>query len=1187
MKKRFLSILMALCMMLTLAVPSVAAGDTVDPPIDETSVMQETGGGTEGQEPPETPETPETPEDSTPPASPEDAGGPEEGGETGDPSSGGEESVPPEEDNSAGVARIESETYGTLDEAVEAAVEGATIVLLQDCQLTEGFNKTLTFTGNGKITINKQLTSNGEAWMCFGLYDPSRVLTFDGAGVEVEWTSEVGTAPWLMLSLSGTLTVTNGAKMSFTVDSGSTGNRNAIYMNAGSKINVSNGATFEIHGNETDGKEGQGIQLDKTGQATINVTGGSTFLIDGTNRGYVNSPTINVADSTFTVQNCTSNASNGGYFCADHSNINFCNNAGHGLSAGTIMVKNSSTLNAKGNGYYGVYSSSVFSVDGSSTVNVEENSRSGDYAGLKLTSGVTNGEVKTGAKINILNNYCSGLSNNGKVVFEEGSKLTITGNNNNKGTTSNGGGIYNSGASANLTLPSDAIIYNNHAKTAGDDIFNNTTSTITFGPVGTDWYLDGDPDCYHGIDGWYDDSSDTRWEAHADSEEENHIEKFEGTADREGRFTITGLKALKAAHGTLDDGETTIFIQPANIAIYTGGEGYESVVEGTREELDGQQSQGLPEPGYYIRLPDWVNALIKNNDNTTSLDENGAADLSDILSFSYNFNGETRRWTLKRYDNDGESTAYGQYVYRLIPGKGQYNVRLQFSDGEETILSDVFTPALDQLYKKYTMTIYAGALEQQEVQATITLDKVTDPFDVEVDPGTLTIRGVTEDVETPLLNGGPSDNGFAAKVPQNTQYFINGSRIGINDASGIALLVDELVEGDSPIITNAVYHALNEKTLDTLLEEKGVVLSNPRYDYAYMNLVDTNNGNVYVQADQPVTVTWPYPAGTDAGDTFYLVHFQDMNRGENLTSGAIANSDVEVLEVNTTEAGLTFSVDGFSPFVLVWETTHYPPVDPDPDPDPTPDPDPEDPDKPELNTEDHYAYIVGYPDGNVKPEGNITRAEVATIFFRLLTDESRDEFWSQTNPYSDVSEDDWYNNAVSTLTNAGIIDGYEDGTFKPNGNITRAEFATIAVRFFEATYEGENLFPDIDGHWAQDYINEAANAGIVDGYPDGTFGPQKLITRAEAMTMVNRTIDRHPHEDHLLADMIVWPDNPETAWYYEQVQEATNSHEYTMNTDDEQNPYEIWTELLPVRDWAQLEKEWSDAHSGQSGGDVV
>ena len=248
---------------------------------------------------------------------------------------------------------------------------------------------------------------------------------------------------------------------------------------------------------------------------------------------------------------------------------------------------------------------------------------------------------------------------------------------------------------------------------------------------------------------------------------------------------------------------------------------------------------------------------------------------------------------------------------------------------------------------------------------------------------------------------------------------------------------------------------------------------------------------------------------------------------------------------------------------------------------------PEDPDKPELNTEDHYAYIVGYEDGSVQPEGDITRAEVATIFFRLLTDESRNEYWSQTNPYSDVSADDWFNNAVSTLTNAGVLDGYEDGTFKPNGNITRAEFATITARFFEATYEGENLFPDIAGHWAQDYINEAANAGIVDGYEDGTFRPQQYITRAEAVTMVNRTIERHPDADHLLDDMITWPDNPETAWYYEQIQEATNSHEYTMNTDDEQNPYEIWTKLLPNRDWSELEKEWSDANDGAGSGEVV
>ena len=302
-----------------------------------------------------------------------------------------------------------------------------------------------------------------------------------------------------------------------------------------------------------------------------------------------------------------------------------------------------------------------------------------------------------------------------------------------------------------------------------------------------------------------------------------------------------------------------------------------------------------------------------------------------------------------------------------------------------------------------------------------------------------------------------------------------------------------------------------------------------------------------IAPDDMVTITYTYIVlRSDAGDT--------------LTNTATVTTDGGTTGEDTTE----------TPVKPV--TPIRPPVDPD---------------KPELNTEDHYAYIVGYEDGSVQPEGDITRAEVATIFFRLLTDESRNEFWSQTNDYTDVPADAWYNNAVSTLSNAGIIDGYEDGTFKPDGNITRAEFATIAVRFFEATYDGGDLFSDIAGHWAQDYINEAANAGIVDGYPDGTFRPQQYITRAEAMTMVNRTIDRHPDADHLLDDMIVWPDNPETAWYYEQVQEATNSHEYTMNTDDEQNPYEIWTELLPNRDWSELEKEWSDANDGAGSGEVV
>ena len=236
--------------------------------------------------------------------------------------------------------------------------------------------------------------------------------------------------------------------------------------------------------------------------------------------------------------------------------------------------------------------------------------------------------------------------------------------------------------------------------------------------------------------------------------------------------------------------------------------------------------------------------------------------------------------------------------------------------------------------------------------------------------------------------------------------------------------------------------------------------------------------------------------------------------------------------------------------------------------------------QPTLNTQDYNAYLLGYEDGTVRPEGSITRAEVATIFFRLLTDESRDKFWSQTNDYTDVPADAWYNSAVSTLSNAGILDGYEDGTFRPDGNITRAEFATITARFLEASYDGGNRFPDIDGHWAAEYINEAANAGIVDGYEDGTFRPQQNITRAEAVTMVNRTVDRHPDADHLLDNMVTWPDNPESAWYYAQIQEATNAHVYTMHTDQEEAPYEIWTELLPNRDWSALEQAWSDAHAG-------
>ena len=224
-----------------------------------------------------------------------------------------------------------------------------------------------------------------------------------------------------------------------------------------------------------------------------------------------------------------------------------------------------------------------------------------------------------------------------------------------------------------------------------------------------------------------------------------------------------------------------------------------------------------------------------------------------------------------------------------------------------------------------------------------------------------------------------------------------------------------------------------------------------------------------------------------------------------------------------------------------------------------------------LNTTDHFAYIVGYGNGEVRPQNNITRAEVATIFFRLLTDDVRDENLTKTNRYSDVAATAWYNTAVSTLSSMGIITGYPDGTFRPNAAITRAEFAAIAARFDNDGDKTAAKFSDIATHWAKDEISIAYNNGWITGYPDGTFGPQRDITRAETMTLVNRVLNRQPEtEDDLLPNMTVWTDNANPkAWYYLAVQEATNSHYYEFKTNSQ---YEKWTELRETRDWKALEQ---------------
>lgn len=234
-----------------------------------------------------------------------------------------------------------------------------------------------------------------------------------------------------------------------------------------------------------------------------------------------------------------------------------------------------------------------------------------------------------------------------------------------------------------------------------------------------------------------------------------------------------------------------------------------------------------------------------------------------------------------------------------------------------------------------------------------------------------------------------------------------------------------------------------------------------------------------------------------------------------------------------------------------------------------------------LNTKDHYSYLIGYSDGTVRPNGRITRAEVATIFFRLLTDDTRQRNWSSENNFSDVSADKWYNNAVSTLCHMGVLGGYSDGTFRPNAPITRAEFAKIAVSFAQINGFSEyGYFTDVDSSdWYAPYVDAAKSVGLIEGYSDGSFKPENKITRAEACTIVNRVLGRKPSKNNMkISDRINWPDCTTDDWFYEAIMEATNSHTYQMG-----KRAETWNDKLPQRDWAALENNWASAYTGKGG----
>lgn len=439
------------------------------------------------------------------------------------------------------VAQIGDHFYSTLSSAISAANSGDTIYILKD------------FTLDSRITYkDKEITIAAADNSTFTIEDNSR------CGISISGDSKL-TFKNLTFATNGQIYLYNNANLTF----------------QNSTLNM-DGEMYQFH---SAGYYCIAIALENRGtslsfnDSTVDIanypSSGSAIRWDDSigGEGYA----VSIVNTEFTSSNCYSgfvgtcnilidnsrvhvkhrgNGSNGSNFdVKNYSNVVFEGNGSHGISATSLNISDHSVVTSTNNKMYGIYVSNGFSVDGTSTLNVTQNSSGGDFAGLKLTANVKDGLVEDGATVNITDNYCSGLSNNGVCEFEEGVNLTITGNQNSQGgeNGSHGGGVYNSGSSAELTLPSDAVIYNNHALTDGDDIYNS--GTITFGKVGEGWTLEGtrlvsenktEEECGHTITGWFDDSANSRWNVHTGPV---HAELYE-----DATTAVTGVLALKAAH---------------------------------------------------------------------------------------------------------------------------------------------------------------------------------------------------------------------------------------------------------------------------------------------------------------------------------------------------------------------------------------------------------------------------------------------------------------------------------------------------------------------------------------------------------------------------------------------------------------------------------------------------------------
>ena len=638
-------------------------------------------------------------------------------------------------------------------------------------------------------------------------------------------------------------------------------------------------------------------------------------------------------------------------------------------------------------------------------------------------------------------------------------------------------------------------------------------------------------------------------------------------------------------------------ITPVDMTIYMGGDdGYEGVVGNDGNLVEEETSYNtLPEP------------------------------LFQIMSASAGFDPKSLTITNEKTHNSWNPEKVGDTeYYRLVPTAGEKKlIRVQFIDDNKNVHeSDTFDPAtVGDLFATYDIKIFSQG-DKISVK-----DEDGKEYAVSTAAGKLTVRAVAENKpnDDPTIDVIDENNltkveaGKAVAVAsEGTKYYLNNTDVEVTDAKP-SLLFDSIIEDEGSTDRTK---ALMVKADETL----GVSAGKRIYEIKYLDLVDANNGNAWIKADKPVTIYWGYPEGTDQNTEFQIVHFRDLHRdgaqsGQELED--IKNCTAEkITGVENTPEGIKFSVgkDGFSPFALIFNekdeggnqggsssggsltsNTYYVRYHNDDDivkdgrfvPGETVTVrgdiftaprgkvlagwSLEENGKVDYKVGDtfrmpgssydlyavwknaetltHAAYISGYPDGTVGPDRTITRAEAATMFYNLLSNKS-----STARTFADVPMNQWYANAVTTLAGMGVINGYPDGTFKPDAPITRAEFVTMAMNFAKADKGTACSFADVpENMWYYGAIAGATENGWISGYPDGTFGPARNITRAEVTSVINRMENRAADMMFIvenLNDLRTFSDLPFQHWAYGSMMEAANGHDYTR---EQENTYEVWT----------------------------